>query len=418
MFDIFTVCFSTGSVCALDTVCFEVREEAVGIGQNDSIAKFGIGESIGRSGEVLEDDYGIAVQHEHFTDIVSGVDPSKFGASGRVGEDVLRRGFGYAGSGASGGGVKTVSDDEGPGGGGGGAGGEGSEGGDNERELLEAMDLSEGNGIVRGRNGRPPMKITTVMCKLEVLAEISYIPGLEGRVDARAARQSVRALQPRQVVVLGGPDRGSNTHSTNDEYKLPLVDSVTQLAEAAHSFSTATENSDSTYLLTPSNGETIELNVGHAAYAVRLIDTPFQTPEEKEAGIPVPEPVEPHEVKLGACTVSWIDAVATGQKVALDGSLVLAPPANAHKKRKIKKSLHLSSGDVLLTDLRAELMAHPQGRFKADYSAHKGYAQLVVNGGKVIVRKDLNSGRIQVEGPLCQDFWTVREIVCRQYVVL
>ena len=43
-------------------VIFEVREEAVGIGQPDSIAKYGIGESIGRAGEVLEDGYGIAVQ--------------------------------------------------------------------------------------------------------------------------------------------------------------------------------------------------------------------------------------------------------------------------------------------------------------------------------------------------------------------
>ncbi|KAL7572769.1 hypothetical protein ACA910_009030 [Epithemia clementina (nom. ined.)] len=399
-------------------LCFEVREEAVGIGQNDSIAKFGIGESIGRSGEVLEDDYGIAVQHDHFTDIVSGVDPSKFGATGRVGEDVLRRGFGYAGSSGGGGGPKAVSDDEGPSGGGG-VTGEGSDGGvDNDQELQEAVDLSEGNGIIRGRNGRPPMKVSTVICKLEVLAEISYIPGLEGRVDARAARQSVRALQPRQVIVLGGPD-SNNTIETmkQEEQELPLVDSVAQLAEAAQSFFAAAPApiASSSLLFTPTNGETVELKVGHAAYAVRLIDTPFQTPEEKEVGLPVPEPAEPFEIKLGPCTVSWIDAVATGQKVALDGSLVLAPPA--HKKKK-SPSLYLSSGDVLLTDLRAELMAHPQGRFKADYSAHKGYAQLVINNGKVIVRKDLNSGRIQVEGPLSQDFWTVRDIVCRQYVVL
>lgn len=75
---------------------FEVREEAAGIGQPDSTAKYGIGESVGRSGEILEDDYGIAVQHERFTDIVSGVDPSKFaGGSGRIGEEVMRRGFGY-----------------------------------------------------------------------------------------------------------------------------------------------------------------------------------------------------------------------------------------------------------------------------------------------------------------------------------
>ena len=76
----------------------------MGIGQSDSIAKYGIGESIGRSGEILEDDYGIAVKPERFTDIVSGVDPSKFaGGSGRIGEEVIRRGFGFGGAAGPGG---------------------------------------------------------------------------------------------------------------------------------------------------------------------------------------------------------------------------------------------------------------------------------------------------------------------------
>lgn len=76
-------------------VTFEVRENAVGVGQNDSTAKFGIGETVGSS-EVLEDDYGIAVIPDMFFDIVTGVDPSKFtGGSGRIGEEVKRRGFGF-----------------------------------------------------------------------------------------------------------------------------------------------------------------------------------------------------------------------------------------------------------------------------------------------------------------------------------
>ena len=78
------------------SVTFEVREEAVGVGQIDSTAKFGIGESVGHQGEVLEDDYGISVIADHFIDIVTGVDPSKFaGGSGRIGEEVLRRGLGF-----------------------------------------------------------------------------------------------------------------------------------------------------------------------------------------------------------------------------------------------------------------------------------------------------------------------------------
>ena len=47
------------------TVTFYVREEAVGIGQPDSVAKYGIVESVGNGrSDILEDDYGIAVKAE------------------------------------------------------------------------------------------------------------------------------------------------------------------------------------------------------------------------------------------------------------------------------------------------------------------------------------------------------------------
>lgn len=54
----------TLSRLTLSSLATSIREEAVGIGQPDSVAKYGIGESVGRSGEVIEDDYGISVKAE------------------------------------------------------------------------------------------------------------------------------------------------------------------------------------------------------------------------------------------------------------------------------------------------------------------------------------------------------------------
>jgi len=365
---------------------------------------------VGRSGEVLEDDYGISVQHERFTDIVSGVDPSKFaGGSGRIGEEVMRRGFGYGAdkmgkalpaSSKKAHGSKAVSEDE-------------EQGDDDELDerALEAVDLSEGNGIIRGRNGRPPTKVSTFPRKVEVLAEVSYIPGLEGRVGAKAARQSVRALQPREVIVLGGTRLGESLGGSENDANggLVVTDEVSMLADAAKSFATGSKN-----ILTPSNGETVELAVGHAAYGVRLIDTPYQTVEEKQQAESPVKPIEPYEAKLGACTVCLMDTVATGQKVALDGSIVLAPRLPLPTEDTL--SVYLSDGEVLLTDLRAELIA---SGMKAEYSSHTGYSQLVING-KIIVRKEHqdDTGRMSVEGPLCEDFYTVRSMVCGQFVTL
>lgn len=269
---------------------------------------------------------------------------------------------------------------------------------------LEALDLSEGKGIIRGRNGRPPMKVTTVPRLLEVLAEIAYVP-LEGRVSSRAARQSVRALQPGQVVVLGG------TAPDSSETEM-AVDEVTLLADSVRAYITGNES-----VLTPSNEETAELDVGHAAYSVRLIDTPYISPEELAARDEDDDPlipVEPFEAQLGEYTVSLFDCVATGRKVAADGSIVLAPRPYSKAAQRKQPNIFVSNGEVLLTDLRAELIAEGM---KADYSTRPGYAQLVVNG-KVIVKKEQESGKIDIEGPLCEDFYKVRSIVCGQFVTL
>lgn len=238
-----------------------------------------------------------------------------------------------------------------------------------DEQALEAADLSEGFGIIRGRNGRPPTKVMTVPRKLEVFCEIAYVP-LEGRVDARAARQSVRALQPRQVVILGGPkqqleDASARGYIDLKNTDLVAIDEVTSLGDAVRSFGPSHNNQEERVFI-PSDVETVELSVGHAAYFVRLINTPFRRPDEVDESGEPPEPVEPFEAQLGECTVSLLDCVATGQRVALDGSIVLAPHAQAATswKESQRPCLYLSDGDVLLTNLRAELIA--QG-MKADY---------------------------------------------------
>jgi hypothetical protein len=273
-----------------------------------------------------------------FVDIVTGVDPSKFaGGTGRIGEEVLRRGLGFGADGrpitASGGGrpgeTDAVNND-----------GAEDESGINEK-MLEVADLSNGKGIIKGRNGRPPIKVSTAPRRLDVLAEVSYIP-LEGRVDARAARQSIRALQPRHLIVIGGPKANSK-----------LLTDALQITGLSK-----TSREDEAQTFAPDDGETVQLTVGHAAYSCRLVDTPYISQSEKEAmeesGAEV-EPVESYEAKIGECTVSLVDFVATGKKWAVDGSVVLAPRRNRSSMN--QSSLMLSTREVLLTDLRAEVIA-------------------------------------------------------------
>jgi Cleavage and polyadenylation factor 2 C-terminal len=351
---------------SINTVIHEIRELPAGIGQDVRDEGFGIGvESSNR--DIIEDDYGISVKPEKFSDIfvVSGVDSANMAENARK-----KRGGGTGPSSSSSSSARVVSEDE--------------DAEEMNEDEMEAFDLSEGRGIIRGRNGRPPSKVSTVARKIAVLAEISYVPGLEGRVSARDALLSVRALQPSKLIVLGGVG-GDDAES----------DEVIQFAEKAK------ETTGSKYVLTPSDGEVAEISVGHAAFSARLVDVPF---EDREA-----DPVEYAETKLGDCSVSIINNVATGEMSAVDGSLVLAPTVS----RKKCNTIHLSDGEVLLTDLRTELIA--TAGMKAEYKAGTGYSQLLVNN-RILVRKE--GSRFLVEGPLCEDFFTVRSILSGQFLAL
>jgi hypothetical protein len=210
-------------------------------------------------------------------------------------------------------------------------------------KMLEVADLSTGKGIIKGRNGRPPIKVSVIPRRLEVLAEIMYMP-LEGRVDARAARQSVRALQPRQLIVIGGPRSSS----------LLLSEALRTVTTLAVPFKPSNEmKAPVTHI--PKDGETVQLTVGHASYKVRLVDTPYLSKDAMDIAEKEVKAVEPYETKIGDCTVSLVDFVATGKKWAVDGSFVLAP--SLHQSALKQPSLMLSTKEVLLTDLRAEVTA-------------------------------------------------------------
>jgi len=369
---------------------FGVREDAVGVGQADKTAKFGIGEAT-ENAETIEDDYGISVRPEHFVDIVTGVDPSKFaGGSGRIGEDVKKRGLGFS---LGNDGRKRKKDDMDD---------DDDEDDEMDERELEATDLSEGTGIVRGRNGRPPSKISAVPRRLQVLAEIEYIP-FEGRISADMARQTVKSLQPRCCVILGGTkpnaEAGDMEVDTDANSNILQVDQVTNLASTFQGRRG-----------TPSNHETLSLNVGYAAYDARLLTIPFRTKAEKAKEETPPDPIELYENKIGSCTVSLLDYVATGQKLKLDGSIVLAPKKSSSKL----PAVYVSEGDVQLTTVAEELTIHG---LKPVYSSHDKYTQLVVNG-IVVIKKMNDTGKINVEGPLCELFFDVRRLVLQKYVIL
>jgi len=112
--------------------------------------------------------------------------------------------------------------------------------------------------------------------KLEVLAEAVFIP-LEGKADAKAARQSVRALQPRQVVIIGGGQQPVCLNAGKFKLNKDYPGEAALLADTVRAF---LRGGHASRVMLPSAGEVVELSVGHAAYPVRLIDKPYVSADD------------------------------------------------------------------------------------------------------------------------------------------
>ncbi|GMI10353.1 hypothetical protein TrRE_jg6690, partial [Triparma retinervis] len=202
--------------------------------------------------------------------------------------------------------------------------------------------------------------------------------------------------------------------SSNDK-----TEPTSELALLANSIRPTTTNQDSVY--TPSTGELLELNVGSAAFSVRLVEEPYvSNPEEygEDFDLTTLQGQTKVEATLGNYTVSLVDVLANGKKTKGEGNLVFAPKlANASSKDELTKpTVMLSNGDVLLTDLRSEFLDR---EMKAEYSVNveENFQSLIVNGA-VVIRRDGKTGHLTVEGPLCEDFFTCRAVLYAQYVML
>jgi hypothetical protein len=223
-------------------------------------------------------------------------------------------------------------------------------------------------------------------------------------VDSESARYIISALRPRQCVILGSSDAPVHPKS--------------ELALLANSIRPTTTNQNSVYMPTP--GNTQELNVGSAAFSVRLVEEPYvSNPEEygEDFDFNTLLGEKQVEAKLGNYTVSLVDSVANGKKTKGEGNLVFAPKlASLSGDQLNKPTVMLSNGDVLLTDLRSEFLDR---EMKAEYSVNveENFQSLVVNGS-IVIKRDGKTGHLTVEGPLCEDWFTCRAVLYGQYVML
>ncbi|GMH80210.1 hypothetical protein TrST_g7792 [Triparma strigata] len=339
------------------------------------------------------DDYGVAVDPDAFMDLVSGV----VRKGGKIADEALKMGYLHLDT-------KTKEEYREKNFWGKLRSGEDEEKVDKrkleeekrrEEKNMEVNDLSEGGGVIKGRAGRPDMKVIAETSELEVLAEVHYIP-LQIGCDAEAGRYTMAAVRPRQMIILG---TGNGPPGEGD-------DEVTLLRRKIEP-STTGKNS----VYAPRLEEPTTVRIGTSSYNVRIVDEPFAE-EGAEDGVGPVQTKKLVEAQMGTYKVSLVDAQMNGKVVKESGAMVYAPrPIDSD----MGSSVMLSRGDVLLTDLRAQFLNR---HMKADYAVEKdGVSQRLVVNGKIVVRRDA-AGDLKVEGPLVEDFFRVRAVVYEQFVML
>jgi len=147
-------------------------------------------------------------------------------------------------------------------------------------------------GSSRVETADPPSSVRRILPPGGLRRSREHTP--EGRADVHVAHQSVWVLQPRLLVII---DR----HKSN---ALMLADALCTPSSGEG----GKNNGTSPLAHIPVDGEKVELTVSHTAYGVRLLDTPYLTRWDGNDGTPR----SGASAKIGDCSVSLVDLVATG----------------------------------------------------------------------------------------------------------
>jgi len=226
--------------------------------------------------------------------------------------------------------------------------------------------------------------------ELAIRCRVVRAPGLEGLCDGRSLRALLATVKPRALVALPGPDGGAAA-----------------AALAAFARERLAPRGGAVHVATPAPGAAADLGawLGRAP----LVDArlSWRVLQAQAAGA----------VALGdgydVCRVR--DAVLVDADGDAPPALVLAPelPDAAPAAGSRPPQLWLSAKDVVLPALKARLATEGiTAAFRAG---------ALVCAGTVVVRKtvdDRGAGRIVVDGPLCDEYYTVSRIVREAFALV
>ncbi len=246
-----------------------------------------------------------------------------------------------------------------------------------------------------------PCKVILEEKEIELHIRRMYID-MEGLSDGRSIKNLISTIGPRQLVIIGGSIKAVNTVVSH-----------------------AKERKAADQVLTPSKGESVKVSLDTEVLDVLLHDSLYS--HLRWHGI------RGYQLAHLESIVKRVGGKQKGQQQHQRNCSVLYPLKNDSENETLTTGTRLSAavisaakeddggwgrghpavfvsfGDVQLTQLSTSLR-------RAGMSVSFAAARIVVND-KVIVSKD-KDGKLNLEGPLGDDFFAVRRVVYNQYEII
>jgi len=216
-----------------------------------------------------------------------------------------------------------------------------------------------------------PTKIVIQEKLLEVECEIRYV-NMEGRSDGRSVQNLLAKVAPRRLVLVHGG--ASDTRH------------LEQFAR----------KSKCHQVYTPCPGEAVHISLDNTTIEAKLQEGLFRMADFQS---------------VGSYEVAAIEAKMERQNDY--NNIPVLHPLSDDEDTPQRTPVFLRVGDIVLPALKAQLIeAGISAQFKGDMRGGK----LICNGS-VVVKKTENN-RVLIEGPLCDDYFTVRSVIYSQFTVI
>ena len=231
-----------------------------------------------------------------------------------------------------------------------------------------------------------PFKWSCQIVPVNVKCSKKIIQGFTGLSDGRSLKTIISRINPRKLLIVGGSSDA--TGFLLNHYRMSS-EGIEAHAPKIHESINA---SSSLNLLSAIISEAL-LNQLRVSYS-QDYEVAYLNAKVKLRNLPDAESHEMQDIDVDAAVNSTYELVPT--------SLSMIPPGPS-----------TMIGDIKLSELR-RLLSISQASIKSEFTSS---GDLICNG-KILVKKDQSSGELCIEGPLCKEYYQIRNIFYKSVITV